>query len=99
MASCCHPLQWRQQQRSGKSRPRIILLDAGDMEGSEDGSESSSKTGASSGSKNAATPQKGVMKNASQLLAALGIEEGVDVRLRTSGILERDREDAWDAVD
>ncbi|KAK9810548.1 hypothetical protein WJX73_000008 [Symbiochloris irregularis] len=92
-------VKWRQQQRSGQSRPRLILLEAGDPEGSEDGPESAGKPGASAGAHGSAASQKGVMKNASQLLAALGISEGVDVRLRTSGILERDREDAWDAVD
>ena len=87
-------LQWRQQQRMGQSRPRLILCEAGDTsDGSEDGGESHQGTGP--GKPGSQANQRG----ASQLLAALGMREGMDVRLRTSGILERDREDTWDAVD
>lgn len=81
-------VQWRQQQRGGQSRPRLILCEAADGDGTGEGFDDGEEEedGQSNG-------------GAKQLLAALGMREGVDVRLRTSGILERDREDAWDAVD
>lgn len=82
-------LQWRQQQRGGQARPRLILLDAGDV--AENG-EASSQDGDHGHDPDGAG-------GARQLLAALGMRDVVNARLRTSGILERDREDAWDAVD
>lgn len=88
----CHLLtvQWRQQQRGGQSRPRLILCEASSGDGAEEVAELAQEAGGASTTNN---------KGAAQLLAALGMREGVNVRMRTSGILERDREDAWDAVD
>ena len=81
-------VQWRQQQRGSQARPRLILCEAGDGDESGEGVEVQEGIG-----------DPYTSGGARQLLAALGMREVVDVRMRTSGILERDREDAWDATD
>jgi len=80
---CC--LQWRQEQREGDvgQAPRLIIREAG-IAAVEDDAEAEGSG-----------PFDGALRG----LLGLPAERSVDVRERTSGILERDRGELWDSPD
>lgn len=83
-------MQWRQQQRiaAGGERPRVIIREAG-AEGTpgDGGDEEGTPAGG------------GPLDSALRSLLGMPAERPVDVRERTTGILERDRGELWDAHD
>ena len=78
-------VQWRQLQREGTGgqRPRLIIREAGMA--AEEGE--------------AALEAAGPLDGALRGLLGLPAERPVDVRGRTSGILQQDREELWDSPD
>ena len=78
-------VQWRQQQREGTrgQRPRLIIREAGMAAEEEE----------------AALEAAGPLDGALRSLLGLPADRPVDVRERTSGILQQDREELWDSPD
>jgi hypothetical protein len=75
-------VQWRQQQRlaAGGERPRLIIREAGSPATPFDEGETAMR------------PLDAALRS----LLGRATERPVDVRERTTGILERDREELWD---
>ena len=78
-------LQWLQQQREGTAsqRPRLIIREAGMAVGDDE----------------AEVEGTGPFDGALRSLLGLPAERAVDVRERTSGILEQDRGELWDSTE
>ncbi len=78
-------LQWRQQQREGTAgqRPRLIIREAGVALGEAEGEAEGT------------SPFDGALRS----LLGRPAERPVDVRERTSGILQQDRGELWDTPD
>jgi hypothetical protein len=85
----CVTVQWRQQQRvaAGGERPRVIIREAG----------ATGPLGAEGGE--GAASEGSTLDAALRSLLRMPVERAVDARERTTGILERDRGELWDAPD